>query len=241
MTGFVMIRGIVKQQRLLKKRNLTAGEERIDQEYSKADHICGINWGNVPGGFAYVTVGIFFPIRQVQEGREGSIELKTKIQASPNRYQKRKEWLERQQQQTDEDTDMADSAFTTSDSDNKDGSNLNFPAELSNKVSKWSPITVYCCHMERLKECISEDAIAPAINLASSGQLLGIIFDHAKFFQRLTNQNFMIHATNTILIGIDEEGINLEAAKDLEAKLKLRGERQKAMFNNILPTTEESG
>ncbi|KAE9397161.1 hypothetical protein BT96DRAFT_996000 [Gymnopus androsaceus JB14] len=212
--------------------------------------------------------------------------------ASPNHYQKRKEWLERQQQQTDEDMYMADSASTTSDSDNEDGSNLNFSAELSNKISKWSPIIVVIAvismlafaknqrtnalplilglffdingtsarvlmmlsniglcilwqTVERLKERISEDAIALAIDLASSGQLLGIIFDNinlyrAKFFQRLTNQNSMIHATNTVLIGIDEEGINVEAAKDLEAKLKLRGERRKAMFNNILPTTEDN-
>ncbi len=98
--------------------------------------------------------------------------------------------------------------------------------------------------VERLKERITEDAIELAIELVASGRLLGVIMDNinlynTKFSQRITNRNTMIHATNTALIGVDEEGIDIEGARALAAKLKLRGNRKDAKYADITLTAED--
>ena len=49
------------------------------------------------------------------------------------------------------------------------------------------------------------------------------------------NQNSMIHATNCAIIAIDEDDIDVKEAKDLKAKLDLRGKRVNAKFDDIMP------
>lgn len=98
--------------------------------------------------------------------------------------------------------------------------------------------------IEWLKETLSEDAINIAIELANAGDLFGTIFDNidiynAKHQQRVHNKNHMIHATNVALIGLDGEGIDIDAAEDLPTKLSLRGKRKAATFHDILPTPED--
>jgi hypothetical protein len=68
--------------------------------------------------------------------------------------------------------------------------------------------------VERLKKRISDDAIAHAIELVTSGHLFCTIFDNIniylrKFQQRITNQNQMIHATNSAILAIDETGLDV--------------------------------
>lgn len=94
--------------------------------------------------------------------------------------------------------------------------------------------------IERLKERISDDAIVHATQLLTSNTLCALIFDNIniylrKFQQRLTNQNSMIHATNAAIIAINPEGIDVEAAQNLKARLDLRGARNKATPEDILP------
>ena len=79
--------------------------------------------------------------------------------------------------------------------------------------------------VERLKKRISDDAVEFAVELVSSGHLFSTIFDNIniylrRFQQRVTNQNSMIHATNCAVIALDEEGIDIPRAKNLEIKLK---------------------
>lgn len=98
--------------------------------------------------------------------------------------------------------------------------------------------------IERLKETLSEDAINIAIELTSAGGIFGTIFDNidiynAKHQQRVHNKNHMMHLTNVALIGVDGEGIDVDAAEDLPTKLSLRGKRKAATFHDILPTAED--
>ncbi|KAF8993336.1 hypothetical protein BDZ89DRAFT_1184406, partial [Hymenopellis radicata] len=98
--------------------------------------------------------------------------------------------------------------------------------------------------IERLKKRINVDAIAFAVKLLTSDQLSALIFDNIniylrKFQQRLTNQNSMIHATNSAIIAIDSDGIDVNAAQDLEAKKALRGKRAQATALDILPTADD--
>lgn len=86
--------------------------------------------------------------------------------------------------------------------------------------------------VERLKKRISDDAIAYAVELVSSGHLFSMIFDNIniylrRFQQRVTNQNSMIHATNCAIIAIDEDGI-VPKAENHGIKLELRGKRANA-------------
>ena len=90
--------------------------------------------------------------------------------------------------------------------------------------------------VERLKGRISKDAVSLAVELISSGQLFCMVFDNInlylrKFQQQIMNQNSMIHATNCAIIAIDEDDIDVKEAKDLKAKLDLRGKRVNAKFD----------
>ncbi|KAF8910845.1 hypothetical protein CPB85DRAFT_1435112 [Mucidula mucida] len=98
--------------------------------------------------------------------------------------------------------------------------------------------------IERLKKQINVDAIAFAVRLLTSNQLSALIFDNIniylrKFQQRLTNQNSMIHATNSAIIAIDSDGIDVNATQDLEAKKALHGKRAQATALDILPTADD--
>ncbi len=98
--------------------------------------------------------------------------------------------------------------------------------------------------IECLKKRISDDAITFAVELITSNELSALIFDNIniylqKFQQRLTNQNSMIHATNSAIIAIDSEGIDVTAAQDLETKKALRGKQSQATPHDILPTPED--
>jgi hypothetical protein len=95
--------------------------------------------------------------------------------------------------------------------------------------------------VERVKVRISEDAIQLAVKLFKSGRLFFTIFDNINIFlrksqQRITNQNTMIHATNSAVIAID--GVEGDA-EDLAAKHALRGKRVNAEIEDILPTKED--
>ena len=95
--------------------------------------------------------------------------------------------------------------------------------------------------VERLKVRISEDAIHLAVELIKSGHLFFTIFDNINIFlrklqQRVTNQNAMIHATNSAIIAINGVEGN---AEDLAAKHALRGKRVNATFEDILPTNKD--
>ena len=99
--------------------------------------------------------------------------------------------------------------------------------------------------VERLKKRISDDAIAHAIELVTSGHLFCTIFDNIniylrKFQQRITNQNQMIHATNSAILGIDEEGLEVSQVENLQKKLSCRGQRAQAVFGDIIPTMDDN-
>lgn len=98
--------------------------------------------------------------------------------------------------------------------------------------------------VERLKKRISDDAVAHAVELVTSGRLFCTIFDNIniylrKFQQRITNQNQMIHATNCAILAIDEEGLDITQVENLDTKLKNRGKRAQAVFEDIVPTTDD--
>jgi len=98
--------------------------------------------------------------------------------------------------------------------------------------------------VERLKKRISDDAIAHAAELMKSRHLFCTTFDNIniylrKFQQRVTNKNEMIHATNCAILAIDEEGLDIGQAENLEAKLSLRGRRFEGTFDDILPSRED--
>jgi len=98
--------------------------------------------------------------------------------------------------------------------------------------------------VEWLKKRISEDAVAHAINLMTSGHLFCTTFDNIniylrKFQQRVVNKHAMIHATNCAILAIDKEGLNIKQVEDLETKLKLRGQRVNATFRDILPSRDD--
>ena len=68
--------------------------------------------------------------------------------------------------------------------------------------------------VEHLKKQISDEAIAHAIKLVTRGHLFCTIFDNIniylrKFQQWITNRNQMIHATNSAILAIDEEGLDV--------------------------------
>jgi len=99
--------------------------------------------------------------------------------------------------------------------------------------------------VERLKKSVSDDAIAHAIELVTSGHLFCTIFDNIniylrKFQQRITNQNQMIHATNSAILAIDEEGLDVAQVEKLNTKLKHRGRRAQASFEDIIPTVDDN-
>ena len=50
----------------------------------------------------------------------------------------------------------------------------------------------------------------------------------------------MIHATNCAVIALDEEGIDIPRAKNLEIKLKLRGKRVNATYHDLCPTARDN-
>jgi hypothetical protein len=99
--------------------------------------------------------------------------------------------------------------------------------------------------VERLKKHISDDAIAHAVELVTSGHLFCTIFDNIniylrKFQQRITNQNQMIHATNSAILAIDEDGLDVSQVENLETKLNRRGQRAQAVFEDIIPTINDN-
>ena len=99
--------------------------------------------------------------------------------------------------------------------------------------------------VERLKKRISDDAVEYAVELVNSGHLFSTIFDNIniylrRFQQRVTNQNSMIHATNCAVIPIDEDGINVPKAENHEIKLKLRGKRANATYQDLWPTESDN-
>ncbi|KAJ3543661.1 hypothetical protein NMY22_g3065 [Coprinellus aureogranulatus] len=99
--------------------------------------------------------------------------------------------------------------------------------------------------VERIKESLSEDCIEHAVSLMLSGNAFCTIFDNInlylrKFEQRMTNRNTMIHATNSAVIGIPQDGIDVQKAEDLKAKHALRGKRVDASFRkDIMPDSED--
>ncbi|KAJ2915315.1 hypothetical protein MD484_g5120, partial [Candolleomyces efflorescens] len=100
--------------------------------------------------------------------------------------------------------------------------------------------------VERTKEQISEDAIRRARELMNDeNSLHTTIFDNINLYlrkhqQRVTNRNTMIHATNSAIIKINAEGIDIPAATNLPQHLALRGERKKANFGaDILPSEQD--
>lgn len=50
----------------------------------------------------------------------------------------------------------------------------------------------------------------------------------------------MIHATNCAIIVIDEEGIDIPRAENLEVKLKLHGKRANATYQDLHPTASDN-
>jgi hypothetical protein len=99
--------------------------------------------------------------------------------------------------------------------------------------------------VERLKKRISDDAVEFAVELVNSGHLFSTIFDNIniylrRFQQRVTNQNSMIHATNCAVMALDEEGIDIPRAENLEIKLKLRGKRADATYQDLRPTASDN-
>jgi len=99
--------------------------------------------------------------------------------------------------------------------------------------------------VERLKKRIRSDgAIAHAAELMKSRHLFCTTFDNIniylrKFQQRVTDKNEMIHATNCAILAIDEEGLDIGQAENLEAKLSLCGRRSEGTFDDILPSRED--
>ena len=98
--------------------------------------------------------------------------------------------------------------------------------------------------VERVKKKISDDAVAHAADLMKSGHLFCTTFDNIniylrKFQQRITNKNTKIHATNCAILSIEEEGLDVEHVENLDTKLALRGQRTKAMFQDILPSKDD--
>ncbi|TFK81403.1 hypothetical protein K466DRAFT_502176 [Polyporus arcularius HHB13444] len=103
-------------------------------------------------------------------------------------------------------------------------------------------LTVSSSTVERLKECMSEDAVQLAIQLITGPSLFFIIFDNIniylrKFQERVSNRNSMIHATNVAVIGISEG--DKEKVEDLDAFLAKRGDRIRATFADVRPTKED--
>jgi hypothetical protein len=95
--------------------------------------------------------------------------------------------------------------------------------------------------IERLKEVLSKDAVAFAVELMQGTGMFYLIFDNINIFlrrsqQRLFNKNSMIHATNAAAIGIPDADI---AAEDLTAKLENRGKRAQATGADIMPTPDD--
>lgn len=97
---------------------------------------------------------------------------------------------------------------------------------------------------ERVKEKLSAEAITKAVSLMKSGDLFCVVADNINLYlrkhqQRITNQNAMLHATNSAVLRINPDGINTERAMNLEAKLNLRGARHNVTFKDIRPTKED--
>lgn len=98
---------------------------------------------------------------------------------------------------------------------------------------------------DRIKEHLSRDAIRNAVSLIQSGKLFCVIADNINLYlrkhqQRLTNQNTMLHATNSAILRINDDGIDSERVVDLTTKLGLQGARKRAEFKDILPDTSDA-
>ena len=98
--------------------------------------------------------------------------------------------------------------------------------------------------VERLKKRISEDAVAHAINLMTSGHLFCTTFNNIniylhKFQQQVVNKHAMIHTTNCAILAIDKEGLDVKRVEDLETKLNLQGQQANATFRDILPSRDD--
>ncbi|KAF6765346.1 hypothetical protein DFP72DRAFT_1057937 [Ephemerocybe angulata] len=108
--------------------------------------------------------------------------------------------------------------------------------------------------VERIKENISDDAIRRARTLMKSGRPFVTVFDNLNFYlwkhqQQITNQNESLNVTNSAILGIPDEGIDVKKALNLDEHLKRRGQgwadqptlgrgqRKNARFqSDILPT-----
>ncbi|KAF6764945.1 hypothetical protein DFP72DRAFT_1058761 [Ephemerocybe angulata] len=99
--------------------------------------------------------------------------------------------------------------------------------------------------VERIKENISDDAIRRARTLMKSGRPFVTVFDNLNFYlrkhqQRITNQNESLNVTNSAILGIPDEGIDVKKALNLDEHLKRRGQRKNARFqSDILPTAAD--
>jgi len=102
--------------------------------------------------------------------------------------------------------------------------------------------------VERLKVVISEDAVEKAVTLMTATDMLwGIIFDNINIYsrkeqQRITNQNEMLNITNIAVQRLDDNKLTAQEiaeARDLQARLNLRGERSKASAADLRPTQED--
>jgi hypothetical protein len=95
--------------------------------------------------------------------------------------------------------------------------------------------------IEWLKTRISDDAIAHAVALITSGNPCFLIFDNINLYlrksqQRIHNQNSMLNVTNAAVIGLS----NVEPGFDnLKSKFDLRGKQINAMVTDILPTQDD--
>jgi len=111
---------------------------------------------------------------------------------------------------------------------------------LSNVGMSVSNLTV-----ERLKEVISKDAVASAVQLMLGGGVFSSIFDNINIFvrkhqQRLTNRNEMLNVTNAAILRLDDIDFDHDEAKNLKARLDLRGKRSEATANDLKPTVEDA-
>lgn len=50
----------------------------------------------------------------------------------------------------------------------------------------------------------------------------------------------MIHATNSAILAIDEEGLDVSQVENLQKKLDNRGQRAQAIFTDIIPTMDDN-
>lgn len=104
-------------------------------------------------------------------------------------------------------------------------------------------ISVSARTVDRMRVALSKDAVARAQAFIASGRSLFVfIFDNINLYvrhfeQRLTNKNSMINATNIAVLGLPPDAE--PAGEDLDAKLKMRGERSTDKHGACIEITAE--